>query len=147
MVAAKKSMLAKMVPHTAVQRSILRGSGKCQVFAYRKSLLDVVTAECASAVLDAAEKKRNSLGLKTVGSGPSAADRSEKQSVNMAGAREASTDAIQQIVENAEAIIDDDYELETGNIENAQHQFKINTNDTHSADIKHQTKQKSKQVK
>ena len=56
---------------------------------YRKSLLDVVTAECASAVLEAAEKKIQSLGLKTVGRGPSAAERSEKQSVSMARAREA----------------------------------------------------------
>jgi len=114
---------------------------------YRKSLLDVVTAECASAVLEAAEKKRQSLGLKTVGRGPSAADRSEKQSVSMARAGEASADAIQQIVEKAEDMIDGDFELEADDIANAQHQFKINTKDTHRADRKNQTKQKSKQIK
>ena len=62
---------------------------------YRKSILDVVTSECASTVLEAAEKKRQSLGLKTVGRGPSAADRSEKQSQSVAKAREVSADAIQ----------------------------------------------------
>jgi len=33
---------------------------------YRKRLLNVVSLECASAVLEAARKKRQSLGLKTV---------------------------------------------------------------------------------
>ena len=65
----------------------------------------------------------------------------------MARAREASADAIQQIAEKAEVIIDDDFALETDDVENAQQQFKINTKDTHRADKKNQTKQKSKQVK
>ena len=51
-----------------------------------------MTAECASAVLEAAEKKRQSLGLKTVGPGPSAVDRSEKEFVSTTRAREASAD-------------------------------------------------------
>lgn len=95
---------------------------------YRKSLLDVV--------------KRQSLGLKTVGRGPSAADRSDKQSLSMARAREASADAIQQIAEKAEVIIDDDFALETDDVENAQQQFKINTKDTHRADKKKSNKTK-----
>ena len=74
--------------------------------------------------LEASEKKRQSLGLKTVGRGPSAADRSEKQSVSMTRAREASANAIQQIVEEAETMIDSDFELEADDIENAQHQNK-----------------------
>ena len=45
----------------------------------------------------------------------------------MARAREASADAIQQIVEKAEDMIDGDFELEADDIANAQHQFKINT--------------------
>ena len=65
----------------------------------------------------------------------------------MTRARESSADAIQQIVEGAEAMIDRGSELEADDIENAQHQFKINTKDTHRADRKNQTKQKSKQVK
>lgn len=65
----------------------------------------------------------------------------------MTRTREASPNAIQQIVERAEAMINGDYELEADDIENAQHQFKINTKDTHRADRKNQTKQKSKQVK
>ena len=54
----------------------------------------------------------------------------------MARAREASADAIQQIAEKAEVIIDDDFALETDDVENAQQQFKINTKDTHRADKK-----------
>ena len=106
---------------------------------YRKSLLYVVTAERASAVVEAAEKKRQSLGLKTVGCGASAADRSEKEAVSMIRAREASADAIQQI--------DCNFELEADDIENAQQQFKINTKDTHRADKRNKTKQKGEQVK
>ena len=37
-----------------------------------------------------------------------------------------SADAIQQIVEGAGALIDGDFELEADDIDNAQHQFKIN---------------------
>lgn len=54
----------------------------------------------------------------------------------MTKAREASADAIQQIVEEAETMIDGDFELEADDIENAQNQFKINTKDTHRADKK-----------
>lgn len=95
-----------------------------------------MTVECASAVLEPAEKKRQSLGLKTISCGPSAANCSEKQSISMTKAREASADAIQQIVEEAETMIDGDFELEADDIENAQNQFKINTKDTHRADKK-----------
>ena len=82
------------------------------------------------------KKKRQCLGLKTVGRGPSAADRSEKEAVSMIRAREASADAIQQIVEEAETMIDRNFELEADDIENAQQQFKINTKDTQRADKK-----------
>ena len=44
-------------------------------------------------------------------------------------------------------MIDGDFALEADDIENAQHQFKINTKDTHRADRKSQTKQKNKQEK
>ena len=106
-----------------------------------------MTAERASAVVEAVEKKRQSLGLKTVGCGASAADRSEKEAVSMIRAREASADAIQQIVEEAETMIDCNFELEADDIENAQQQFKINTKDTHRADKRNKTKQKGEQVK
>ena len=114
---------------------------------YRKSILDVVTSECASAVLEAAEKKRQSLGLKTIGRGPSAADRSEKQSQSVAKAREASADAIQEIVNNAEATLGSDCEFNADDFENAHDQFRINTEDNHRADKKNQTKKKGKQIK
>ena len=65
----------------------------------------------------------------------------------MTRVREASVDAIEQIVEEAETMIDGDFELEADDIENAQHQFKINTKDTHRADKKNRTKQKVEQVK
>lgn len=65
----------------------------------------------------------------------------------MTRAREASADTIQQIVEEAETMIDRDFELEADDKENAQRQFKINTKDTHRADKKNKTKQKSEQVK
>ena len=105
----------------------------------------MVTAECASTVLEAAENKRQSLGLKTVGRGPSTADHSEKQSISISRAREASADAIQQIAEKAEVIIDGDFALEADDIKNAQEQFKINTKDTHRADKK--IKQNKKVIK
>ena len=50
-------------------------------------------------------------------------------------------------MEKAEAITDGDFVLEADDIEDAQQQFKINTKDSHRADRKNQTKQKSKQVK
>ena len=46
---------------------------------YRKRLIDVLTTECSAAVLEAAEIKRQALGQKTVGEGPTAADREEKE--------------------------------------------------------------------
>ena len=102
----------------------------------------MVTSGCASAILEAAEKRRQSLGLKTVGRGPSAADRSEKQSVNIARAREESANAIQEIVENAEAIIDGECELTADDIENSHNQFRINTEDTHRAGKKRKQNRK-----
>ena len=50
-------------------------------------------------------------------------------------------------MEGAGALIDGDFELEADDIDNAQHQFKINAKNTHRADRKNQTKQESKQVK
>ena len=73
-------------------------------------------------------KKRQSLGLITVRRGPSVADRSEKQFAGMTWAREALADAVQQNVEEAKAMINGDHELKAEDMENAQHQFKINTN-------------------
>ena len=60
----------------------------------------------------------------------------------MIRAREASADAIQQIVEEAETMIDRNFELEADDIENAQQQFKINTKDTQRADKKKSNKTK-----
>lgn len=113
---AKKSTLAKILPLSILCRGCKCqvSSCKCHASGYRKSLLDVVTAECASAVLEAAEKKRQSLGLKTVGPGPSAVDRSEKELRNSLVRLEQGKPRpikIKQIVEEAETMIDRDFEI------------------------------------
>ena len=64
---------------------------------YRKRLLDVVTSECAGAVLEAAKKKRQSLGLKTVGRGPTIESRKKSCVMKTTKAREASADAAQAL--------------------------------------------------
>ena len=64
MVVAKKSILAKMVLHTNFQLSSsaeVANAKHLHAFGYSKSLLDEVTAECTSAVLEAAEKRDNLL--------------------------------------------------------------------------------------
>ena len=64
---------------------------------YRKRLLDVVTSECAGAVREAAEKKRQSLELKTVGRGPTVESRKKSCVMKTTKAREASADAVQAL--------------------------------------------------
>ena len=72
---------------------------------YRKRLLDVVTAECSSAILEAAEIKRQQIGLKTVGRGPSVIDRAAQQQGNLIQDQQASADAIHYITANAERVV------------------------------------------
>ena len=48
-----------------------------------KRLLDVVTVECSAVVLKAAELRPQSMGLRTVGRGPSSADCAEAQESNL----------------------------------------------------------------
>ena len=101
---------------------------------YRKRLLDVVTSECAGAVLEAVEKKRQSLGLKTVGRGPTVESRKKSCVLNTAKAREASADAVQALTLEAAELEsrESDQEFETvENIQQAHDRFKINTRDSH----------------
>lgn len=95
---------------------------------YRKRLLDVVTTECSTAVLEAAEIKRQQRGLKTVGRSPTAADRSEKEDSTLALDRERAASAVQFVAENA-----DNLSL-MSDIEMAQDEYRVNTRDTHRAD-------------
>ena len=115
---------------------------------YRKRLLDVVASECAGAVLEAAEKKRQSLGLKTVGRGPTVESRKKSCVMKTAKAREASAHAVQAVtLEPAELESrESDQEFETvENIQQAHDRFKINTRDSHRADKKKKEKRQKKQ--
>lgn len=114
---------------------------------YRKRLLDVVTSECAGAVLEAAEKKRQSLGLKTVGRGPTVESRSKTCGMKTARAREASADAVQALTLDAAELEskESDHEFETvENIQQAHDRFQINTRDSHRADKKKKEKRQKK---
>lgn len=111
------------------------------------SLLDVVTSECAGAVLEAAEKKRQSLGLKTVGRGPTVESRTKTCGMKMERAREALADAVQALsLEAAELESkESDQEFETmENIQQAHDRFQINTRDGHRADKKKKEKRQEK---
>ena len=69
---------------------------------YRKRLLDVVTTECAAAVLEAAEVKRQTLGQRTAGKGPSAADRTEKEDDQLFLDLDACATAVHHVAERAD---------------------------------------------
>ena len=99
---------------------------------YRKRLLDVVTAECSSAILEAAEIKRQQIGLKTVGRGPSVVDRAAQQQENLIQDQQASADAIHYIAANAESLLEQSDTVES--FETAQLDFRINTRDSHRSD-------------
>ena len=109
---------------------------------YRKRLLDVVTTECSAAILEAAEIKRQVLGQKTVGEGPTAADREEKEQNELLAGRDACASVVQYIAENAESLtgkVDFSTDVET-----AQKDYRVNTKDSHRSD---RTKRKPKNKK
>jgi hypothetical protein len=95
---------------------------------YRKRLLDVITTDCSAAVLEAAEVRRQKSGLKTVGKGPTAADRSEKEGKMLHFDRERSASAVQFVNENAERY------KSLSDIEDVEDEYHVNTRDTHRAD-------------
>ena len=109
---------------------------------YRKRLLDVVTAECSAAILEAAEVKRQENGLKTVGEGPTAFDRNERQQATLEKNTAACSDAVQYISENADQLTDH-FDTLT-NFEKPQSDYKVNTRDSHRAD-KRKAKKTSKE--
>lgn len=99
---------------------------------YRKRLLDVVTTECSAAILEAAEIKRQELGQKTAGKGPTAADREEKEQNELLAQREASANAVQYIAENAESLTEKVDFL--NDVQTAHKDYRVNTRDSHRAD-------------
>ena len=108
---------------------------------YRKRLLDVVTTECSAAILEAAEANRQSSGQKTIGRGPTAADRLKRQETELFIDRERSASAIQSIAENA-----DKYQS-LSDVETAQDDYNINCRDTHRSDKSRKAPKKSKKDK
>ena len=100
------------------------------------------------AVLEAAEKKRQSLGLKTVGRGPTVESRTKTCGMKTTRAREASADGVQALTLEAAELeyIESDHEFETmEDIQQAHDRFQINTRDSHRADKK--KKEKRQKIK
>ena len=108
---------------------------------YRKRLLDVITTECSSAVLEGAEVKRQDSGQKTVGRGPSSADRVARQAVDLDADIERSAAAIQNLSQSS------DITQSLSNIEMAQDDYNINVKDTHRADKKRKSQKKKSKEK
>ena len=104
---------------------------------YRKRLLDVVTTECSSAVIEDAEIKRQICGQRTVGQGPTAADRTKKQNNELFVDMDACASAIQYAAENAESIAGEEESL--SHIETAQQEYRVNTRDSHRSDRNNKT--------
>ncbi|XP_078364125.1 uncharacterized protein LOC144648447 [Oculina patagonica] len=97
---------------------------------YRKRLLDVVTTECAAAVLEAAEVKGQTLGQRTAGKGPSAADRTERENEQLFLHLDACATGVHHVAKCANMT-----EMEQLQpVETAHGAFTINTRDTHRSD-------------
>ena len=90
------------------------------------------SAECSAAILEAAEVKRQENGLKTVGEGPTAFERNEKQQATLEKNTAACSDAVHYIAENADQLTDHFDSLT--NFEKPQSDYRVNTWDTHRAD-------------
>ena len=98
-------------------------------------------------MLEAAKKKRQSLGLKTVGRGPTIESRKKSCVMKTTKAREASADAAQALTLEAAELEyrESDQEFETvENIQQAHDRFKINTRDSHQADKNNKEKRQKK---
>ena len=94
-------------------------------------MLDVVTVECSAAVLETAEVRRQEMGLRTVGRGPSSADREQAQESTLLVDIDNSATAVQQLAaSNFEDVTVFDHDGE----QRAQEQYRVNTRDTHRAD-------------
>ncbi|CAH3135051.1 unnamed protein product [Pocillopora meandrina] len=102
----------------------------------RKRLLDVITTECSSAVLEGAEVKRQDSGQKTVGRGPSSVDRVARHAVDLDADIERSAAAIQNLAQSS------DITQSLSDIEMAQDDYNINVKDTHRADKKRKSQKR-----
>ena len=93
-------------------------------------VLDVVTTECAAAVLEAAKVKCQTLGQRTAGKGPSAADRTEKEDEQLFLDLDACPTVVHHVAERADMT-----EMEElPPVETADAAFRINTSETHRCD-------------
>ena len=93
----------------------------------------MVTSKCSAAVLEAAEIKRQALGQKTVGEGPTAADREEKkQNEQLFADEDVCASAVQYIAVHADSLSGEPH-LVT-NVEMAHQDYRVNTKDTHRSD-------------
>ena len=83
-----------------------------------------------TAVLEAAEVKRQTIGQRTAGKGPSAADRTEKEDDQLLLDLDACATAVHHVAERADMT-----EMEElPPVETAHAAFRINTKDTHRCD-------------
>ena len=99
---------------------------------YQKRLIDVVITECSAAVLKAAEIKHQALGQKTVGEGPTAADREEKKQNELFADEDVRASAVQYIAVHADSLSGEPH-LVT-DVEMAHQDYRVNTKDTHRTD-------------
>ncbi|XP_071949795.1 uncharacterized protein [Antedon mediterranea] len=95
---------------------------------YRKRLLDVVIMECSAAILETAEIKRQALGRKTIGKGPTSAERREKSDQELFVDIDRCASAAQDIERRQSEI------QGVGSIEMAQNDYRVNVKDSHRSD-------------
>lgn len=102
-----------------------------------------MTSECAGAVLEAAEKKRQSLGLKTVGCGPMVESRNKDAEMKLARTREASADAVQAVAREADELdcMESDHEFEMITSSRFMIDFRL-TQETVTGQIKRRRKER-----
>lgn len=103
----------------------------------------MVTTECSAAVLEAAEIKRQALGQKTVGEGPTAADREEKKQNELFVDEDVCASAVQYIAVHANSLSEEPH-LVT-DVEMAHQDYRVNTKDTHGSD-RNKSKPKTKKT-
>ena len=103
----------------------------------------MVTTECEAAILEAAEVKRQTLGQRTAGKGPSAADRTEKEDDQLFLDLDACATAVHHVAERADMT-----EMEElPPVGTAHAAFRINTRDTHRCDRNRKARKTKKQLK
>ena len=109
---------------------------------YHKRLLDVVTTECSIAVLESAEFRRQRLGMRTVGLGPTSNERDKLKEAEVIKSVAESACSVQRMTTSkGHGTVDFEHELQE-----AQNAYRVNTADTHSSDILRHTSKKARKV-